>query len=101
MRGRLLRDIFAKLLQFGGLQIGFPIVAIGVKGEPGVGVFQGDIVTSGAIAVDLEAIGDPAIGVVAFDLHQEADGQFGGSQVMRYGEQVPVRAIEGVENGAV
>ena len=76
MRGRLLRNIVAKLLllQFGGLQISFPVAAFGTKGKPGVGIFQGDIVTARAVAIDLEAIGDPAIGMVAFDLHQQADG---------------------------
>lgn len=102
MRGRLLRNIIAKLLlQFGGLQIGLPAASVGVKGNPGVGVFQGDIITRDAIAVELEAIGDPAIGVIAFDLHEQVDGQVGGLYVMGYGEQVAIGAIEGIENGAI
>lgn len=60
-----------------------------------VGVFKGDKIAAGAVGVDLEAIGDPVAAIVAFEIHEEAEGQLGGCNVAGNGQQFAVVGVEG------
>ena len=66
-----------------------------------IGVFQGDKIAAGAVGIDLEEIGDPVAGIVAFEIHEEAEGQLGGCDVAGNGQQFSVVGVEGGQDHAM
>lgn len=71
----------------------FPIVAVRSKGNPGITVLECCIIGSLIVAIDFEQFGDPAIGVVLLQVHQQSDGQLSRQDVPDYSHQISVFGI--------
>src|ERR1700683_5390448 len=73
------------------LLVGFPGGGVvGPKGDFDVAVLYGGVVDRLAVGVHFEQVGDPAIGVLLFQFHEEMDGQLRGENVADDGNEIAI-----------
>ena len=82
--------------------IGFPAVgAVGPEGIPGVAIFQGGVINSLAVTIDLEKVRDPAVGVFLLHVHQKLYWQLCGDDIADQRLEVTVFTIIGEHDDTV